>query len=193
MAKTRIQRTEPVSAHDIAPIPEAAIGGFMTIDSTPMPKRDQLVDAAFAGAFETTLGIRADNERVPYRVLPSEELIPAVIATASVEALQDVPTANAVMTPIHDSGIPKATRPTVELPVARRQEPRPEEKKKATAMIATPIDSALRKEVRDLRNFFQISESFVIESALRLLFDGRTLDDVAGELKAQGGRLRRSR
>jgi hypothetical protein len=60
-------------------------------------------------------------------------------------------------------------------------------------MIATPIDAALRQRVRDLRGQFEISESFVIETALRTFFADRPLSDVAADLRARGGCLRRTR
>ncbi len=63
----------------------------------------------------------------------------------------------------------------------------------ATKMIATPIESQLRQRVRDLRGQFEISESFVVETALRTFFADRPLSDVAADLRARGGRLRRTR
>ena len=62
-----------------------------------------------------------------------------------------------------------------------------------TKMIATPIESQLRQRVRDLRGQFEISESFVVETALRTFFADRPLSDVAADLRARGGRLRRTR
>ena len=63
----------------------------------------------------------------------------------------------------------------------------------ATKMIATPIESQLRQRVRDLRGQFEISESFVVETALRTFFADRPLSEVAADLRARGGRLRRTR
>ncbi len=62
----------------------------------------------------------------------------------------------------------------------------------ATKMIATPIESQLRQRVRDLRGQFEISESFVVETALRTFFADRPLSEVAADLRARGGRLRRT-
>ena len=63
----------------------------------------------------------------------------------------------------------------------------------ATKMIATPIESQLRQRVRDLRGQFEISESFVVETALRTFFADRPISEVAADLRARGGRLRRTR
>jgi hypothetical protein len=60
-------------------------------------------------------------------------------------------------------------------------------------MIATPIDAQLRLRVRELRGQYEISEAFVVETALRTFFADRPLADVAADLRARGGRLRRSR
>ncbi len=84
------------------------------------------------------------------------------------------------------------------LPQAKEEEPRPTVEtlapaKPATKMIATPIDAQLRQRVRDLRGQFEISEAFVVETALRTFFADRPLSDVAADLRARGGRLRRTR
>lgn len=68
---------------------------------------------------------------------------------------------------------------------------RPE--KAATKMIATPIDAQLRQRVRELRAQYEVSEAFVVETALRTFFGERSISDVAADLRARGGRLRRSR
>jgi hypothetical protein len=60
-------------------------------------------------------------------------------------------------------------------------------------MIATPIDAHLRQRVRELRGQYEISEAFVVETALRTFFGDRPLADVAADLRARGGRLRRNR
>jgi len=65
--------------------------------------------------------------------------------------------------------------------------------KPRTKMIATPIDAQLRQRVRDLRGHYEISEAFVVETALRSFFADRPLAEVAADLRARGGRLRRSR
>ena len=65
--------------------------------------------------------------------------------------------------------------------------------KPATKMIATPIDAELRQRVRDLRGHYEISEAFVVETALRAFLADRPLADVAADLRARGGRLRRNR
>ena len=65
--------------------------------------------------------------------------------------------------------------------------------KPITKMIATPIDAILRQRVRELRGQYEISEAFVVETALRAFFANRTIDDVAADLRARGGRLRRNR
>lgn len=62
-----------------------------------------------------------------------------------------------------------------------------------TKMIATPIDAQLRMRVRELRSQHEISEAFVVETALRTFFGDRPLADVAADLRARGGRLRRNR
>jgi hypothetical protein len=62
---------------------------------------------------------------------------------------------------------------------------------RATKMIATPIDAGLRKRLRELRNDYEISEAFIIETALQEYFDGRPLAEIAAELRERGGRLRR--
>ncbi len=64
---------------------------------------------------------------------------------------------------------------------------------RTTKMIATPIDGRLRQSVRAIRAQYEISESFVVETALRLFFADRSLADIAADLRARGGRLRRSR
>jgi hypothetical protein len=63
----------------------------------------------------------------------------------------------------------------------------------ATKMIATPIDGELRQRVRELRGQYEISEAFVVETALRAFFADRQNAEVAADLRARGGRLRRSR
>jgi hypothetical protein len=55
--------------------------------------------------------------------------------------------------------------------------------KPTTKMIATPIDSQLRQRVRDLRGQFEISESFIVETALRTFFADRSLSEVATDLR----------
>ncbi len=70
---------------------------------------------------------------------------------------------------------------------------RPEFSTRTTKMIATPIDGRLRQSVRTIRAQYEISESFVVETALRLFFADRSLADIAADLRARGGRLRRSR
>jgi len=65
--------------------------------------------------------------------------------------------------------------------------------KPTTKMIATPIDAQLRQRVRELRGQYEISEAFVVETALRTFLADRPLADVAADLRARGGRLRRSR
>jgi len=65
--------------------------------------------------------------------------------------------------------------------------------KPTTKMIATPIDAQLRLRVRELRSQHEISEAFVVETALRTFFADRPLADVAADLRARGGRLRRNR
>jgi len=60
-------------------------------------------------------------------------------------------------------------------------------------MIATLIESELRQRVRELRGQFEISESFVVETALETFFADRALSDVAADLRARGRRLRRNR
>jgi hypothetical protein len=62
-----------------------------------------------------------------------------------------------------------------------------------TKMIATPIDAVLRKKLRELRNEHEISEAFIIETALQEYFRGRPLVEIAVELRERGGRLRRSK
>lgn len=89
------------------------------------------------------------------------------------------------------------------LPQAREARPpsRPEPQdaaavrptKPTTKMIATPIDAQLRQRVRELRGQYEISEAFVLETALRTFFADRALVDVAADLRARGGRLRRTR
>ena len=65
--------------------------------------------------------------------------------------------------------------------------------KSTTKMIATPIDAQLRQRVRQLRGQYEISEAFVVETALRTFFADRPIADVAADLRARGGRLRRNR
>lgn len=65
--------------------------------------------------------------------------------------------------------------------------------KRGTKMIATPIDAELRRSVRELRGQYEVSESFVVETALRAFFADRPLADIASDLRARGGRLRRAR
>ena len=71
--------------------------------------------------------------------------------------------------------------------------PAPKPAASATKMIATPIDAILRQRVRELRGSYEISEAFVVETALRSFFADRTIDEVAADLRARGGRLRRNR
>lgn len=80
---------------------------------------------------------------------------------------------------------------TLASPPATTQIVRPP--KPTTKMIATPIDAQLRQRVRELRGQHEISEAFVVETALRAFFADRPLADVAADLRARGGRLRRSR
>jgi len=61
-----------------------------------------------------------------------------------------------------------------------------------TKMIATPIDATLRKILRDLRNEHEVSEAFILETALREYFGTRPLDEIAADLRRRGGRLRRT-
>lgn len=71
--------------------------------------------------------------------------------------------------------------------------PAPPPPKASTKMIATPIDAQLRLRVRELRGQYEISEAFVVETALRTFFGDRAIADVAADLRARGGRLRRTR
>ncbi len=71
--------------------------------------------------------------------------------------------------------------------------PVPPTTKPLTKMIATPIDAQLRQRVRELRGQYEISEAFVVETALRAFLGDRPLADVAADLRARGGRLRRNR
>lgn len=64
---------------------------------------------------------------------------------------------------------------------------------RTTKMIATPIEAGLRKMLRELRNEYEVSEAFTIETALRAYFGDRPLAEIAAELRERGGRLRRSK
>lgn len=87
---------------------------------------------------------------------------------------------------------PREGQAATKLDVAASSLPSPS-LKAATKMIATPIDAQLRLRVRELRGQYEISEAFVVETALRTFFADRPLADVAADLRARGGRLRRSR
>lgn len=65
--------------------------------------------------------------------------------------------------------------------------------KPALKMISTPIDAEVRRRVRELRLSHDISEAFVLETALRDFFGDRENEDIAMDLRARGGRLRRNR
>jgi hypothetical protein len=82
---------------------------------------------------------------------------------------------------------PRATAATSTVTPQTVRPPKP-----ATKMIATPIDAQLRQRVRDLRGQYEISEAFVVETALRAFLADRPLADVAADLRARGGRLRRN-
>jgi hypothetical protein len=85
-----------------------------------------------------------------------------------------------------EEGLPQRDTSEVPTPVARPALP-------ATKMIATPIDAQLRQRVREIRGQYEISEAFIVETALRTFFGDRPLADVAADLRARGGRLRRNR
>jgi hypothetical protein len=87
----------------------------------------------------------------------------------------------------------KEEEPARKIEPAPMAAPVPVRASPTTKMIATPIESQLRQRVRDLRGQFEISESFVVETALRAFFADRPLSDVAADLRARGGRLRRTR
>jgi hypothetical protein len=126
---------------------------------------------------------------------------PAVPAAASgsVMSLDDLPadarsqhveeSLERAVLPREEAAPTKAEPPT---PIVRSAEP-PKPAKPATKMIATPIDAQLRQRVRELRGQYEISEAFVVETALRSFFGERPLADVAADLRARGGRLRRTR
>ena len=65
--------------------------------------------------------------------------------------------------------------------------------KLALKMISTPIDAEVRRRVRELRLSHDISEAFVLETALRDFFRDREIEEIAMDLRARGGRLRRNR
>ena len=125
---------------------------------------------------------------------------PAVPAAASgsVMSLDDLP-ADARSQQVEES-LERAVLPQrqTEEPPAQRDlppvpTPAPRPALPATKMIATPIDAHLRQRVRELRGQYEISEAFVVETALRTFFGDRPLADVAADLRARGGRLRRNR
>jgi len=117
-------------------------------------------------------------------------------ASGSVMSLDDLP-ADARSQHVEES-LERAVLPREEAAPTKAEPPTPivrsaEPPKPATKMIATPIDAQLRQRVRELRGQYEISEAFVVETALRSFFGERPLADVAADLRARGGRLRRTR
>lgn len=115
----------------------------------------------------------------------------APASPGAVMSLDDLP-ANARSQTVEES-LERALLPQVKEEESRENVEPPVSAKPATKMIATPIDAQLRQRVRELRGQFEISEAFVIETALRTFFADRPLSDVAADLRARGGRLRRTR
>jgi hypothetical protein len=66
------------------------------------------------------------------------------------------------------------------------------EKKPASQMLSTPIPATLKKRLNGLRLEHSISTAFVVEVALNEFFGTRTNDEIATDLQARGGRLRRN-
>ncbi len=123
---------------------------------------------------------------------------PPPATTGAVMALDDLPgneRSQIVAESLERAVLPQAKEegPAEYVEITPAAPPVPLPPRPATKMIATPIESQLRQRVRDLRGQFEISESFVVETALRAFFAERPLSDVAADLRARGGRLRRTR
>jgi len=78
----------------------------------------------------------------------------------------------------------KKVAPSPPPPAAIQKDP-------AREMLSTPIASALRQMLRDLKFYKNISQAFTVETALKDFFANRTMDEVAADLRSRGGRLRR--
>jgi len=87
----------------------------------------------------------------------------------------------------------RSAPPAIEPTSAPEPPMQPKPAMRPTKMIATPIDSTLRKMIRSLRNEHDVSEAFTIETALREYFSDRPLEEIAADLRHRGGRLRRTR
>ena len=87
----------------------------------------------------------------------------------------------------------RSAPPAIEPTSAPEPPIQPKPAMRPTKMIATPIDSTLRKTIRSLRNEHDVSEAFTIETALREYFSDRPLEEIAADLRHRGGRLRRTR
>lgn len=136
------------------------------------------------------------QEVIPRSARTVAPLAPAT--TGAVMSLDDLPgnaRSQIVEESLERAVLPQAKEeePARSIELAPTATPVPLPARTATKMIATPIESQLRQRVRDLRGQFEISESFVVETALRTFFADRPLSDVAADLRARGGRLRRTR
>jgi len=119
---------------------------------------------------------------------------PSTATSGAVMSLDDLPTSQ--RTQHVEESLERALLPPAAEETSRRTDPptpSAHPAKPATKMIATPIDAQLRQRVRELRGQYEISEAFVVETALRTFLADRPLADVAADLRARGGRLRRSR
>jgi hypothetical protein len=170
--KKTFTETAPRSAAVEAPLGSAPLltGQTMTLDELPADHRAQTIESSLE---------RIDLNPAPAPAPASPTPAPAIVPAEMSAPVDQATSAGA------------AKSPPPQIPI--EQPPAPEPKKATVKMISTPIDAELRLRVRELRSVHEISEAFVLESALRDFFANRDLSDVAADLRARGGRLRRNR
>ena len=166
--KKTFTEAAPRSAAVEAPLGSAPLptGQTMTLDELPADHRAQTIESSL--------------ERIDLNPAPAPPTqAPAIVPAETTPPVDQATSGGA------------AQSPPTQIPIA--QPPAPEPKKATVKMISTPIDAELRLRVRELRSVHEISEAFVLESALRDFFGDRDLTEVAADLRARGGRLRRNR
>jgi hypothetical protein len=168
--KKTFTETAPRSAAVEAPLGSAPLptGLTMTLDELPADHRAQTIESSLER-------IDLNPAPAPAPPTPAPAIVPAETTT-----------------PV-DQATSGGTAPSPPTQIPIEQPPAPVPKKATVKMISTPIDTELRLRVRELRSVHEISEAFVLESALRDFFGDRDLTDVAADLRARGGRLRRNR
>lgn len=150
------------------------VGLTMQLDDLPVDARSQHLE----DSLERAQIVNTAAEEVPAAPAANAPASPAAHAHEPVAAAAGNATTPASAPPITETSPASAPPPKA----------RP-----ATKMIATPIDAELRLRVRDLRGRHEISEAFVVETALTEFFGSRPLEEIAADLRARGGRLRRNR